>query len=105
MLPLREDRRRHEETLSRKAEIEAARAALVDLAPRQVEAKARIEKKTAAAKKLHEAQYAAKEFVSDSRSVIGGLEARLQAARDEAAKLENSGCRRKTPRPKLSGAS
>lgn len=92
VLLLREDHRKYEAILSRKAEIEEARTALVDLSAKQAEVKARIEKKTTAAKWLTDAQSATKEFVADSRGVINGLEARLKAAQDEAAKLENSGC-------------
>lgn len=80
------------ELLADKANIEAAQAQLAELAPKQAEAKARIEKAVALARKLSDARRAVHEFLADSRAAIGAIETALQNARDEAARLDKSGC-------------
>lgn len=89
---LRADRETHEKVLSRRAEIEAAQAAIAELTPKLEAAQARMTDAQAAAKVEQDAKAAVDQHVSDSRVRIGELTGRLKAAQSEAERLDDSGC-------------
>lgn len=92
LVDLRWKQRQHEAILSRKAEIEAAQAAIEALAPRKEDAHARLVRAYETEKAMNEAQYAVDRHVADSRVRIADLQSRLKAAQAEAEKLADSGC-------------
>lgn len=89
---LRADREIHERVISRRAEIEAAQAAIAELTPKLEDAQNRMTAAQAASKEKRDAKAAVDQHVSDSRVRIGELEARLNAAKAEAGRLAESGC-------------
>ena len=89
---LRQRQRQYAEIISRKAEIEAAQAAIEALASKKEDAHARLMRAYETEKAMNEAQYAVDRHVADSRVRIADLQSRLKAAQAEAEKLADSGC-------------
>ena len=88
----RADIGQYKSIIDRKAEIEAAQAALADLTPQLQAAHLRMAEAQKTAEAKRKAKAAVDGHVADSRVRIGELEARLKAAQAEAGKLEDSGC-------------
>lgn len=88
----RADIGQYKSIIDRKAEIEAAQAALADLTPHLQAAHLRMAEAQKTAEAKRKAKAAVDGHVADSRVRIGELEARLKAAQAEAGKLEDSGC-------------
>lgn len=72
-----------EKIVAQRPEIEAAVAAIAELAPKQADAKARLQKQSDLAQAFHEATYDARAYASDAKSIIVGK----QSALDEAMRL------------------
>lgn len=80
------------EVVAQRAQIEAALAALEQLEPKKADARARMEKKTAASKVVLDAKSAVKLFLSESRARISALTEKYERAKAEAGRLADSGC-------------
>ena len=81
-----------EKIVAQRPEIEAAVAAIAELAPKQADAKARLQKQSDLARAFHEATYDARAYASDAKSVIVGKQSALDEAVRLAQKLTDSGC-------------
>ena len=89
---LQNDRKKYADILARKADVEAAQAALAALAPRKDAVQQRMTEGQKTTRALQDAKAAVAQHLADSRVRIGDLEGRLKAVQAEAAKLEDSGC-------------
>lgn len=78
--------------MAQRPEIEAAVAAIAELAPKQADAKARLQKQSDLAQAFHEATYDARAYASDAKSIIVGKQSALDEAMRLAQKLTDSGC-------------
>ena len=81
-----------EKIVAQRPEIEAAVAAIAELAPKQADAKARLQKQSDLARAFHEATYDARAYASDAKSIIVGKQSALDEAMRLAQKLTDSGC-------------
>lgn len=81
-----------EKIVAQRPEIEAAVAAIAELAPKQADAKARLQKQSDLAQAFHEATYDARAYASDAKSIIVGKQSALDEAMRLAQKLTDSGC-------------
>ena len=86
------DMGQYQSIIARAAEIEAAQAALADIAAKLQDAQNRLMEAQQTAEERRKTKAAVDQHVADSRVRIGELEARLNAAKAEAGKLEDSGC-------------
>ena len=78
--------------MAQRPEIEAAVAAIAELAPKQADAKARLQKQSDLARAFHEATYDARAYASDAKGIIFGKQSALDEAMRLAQKLTDSGC-------------
>ena len=81
-----------EKIVAQRPEIEAAVEAIAELAPKQADAKARLQKQSDLARAFHEATYDARAYASDAKSIIVGKQSALDEAMRLAQKLTDSGC-------------
>ena len=81
-----------EKIVAQRPEIEAAVAAIAELAPKQADAKARLQKQSDLARAFHEATYDARAYASDAKGIIFGKQSALDEAMRLAQKLTDSGC-------------
>ena len=81
-----------EKIVAQRPEIEAAVAAIAELAPKQADAKARLQKQSDLARAFHEATYDARAYASDAKSIIVGKQSALDEAMRLTQKLTDSGC-------------
>lgn len=97
LLSLREGKGTAEKIVAQKAEIEAAVAEMEKLSGIKAELREKVRRQAELLQALSTADHQAREYLTESKSVIASMTRELQAARDAAEKLKDSGCTAERP--------